>query len=1014
MSVQRNALDPTCVVSNVIPHSVDEFDPRFTIFHELMQKKVQEILLVSTLYDACIMEEDGRLAERIIHEYRGLGLSNPPRLKWASSAEEALRCLHHKQFDMVITMRRLADMDVYTFGEEVKKRNPHLPVILFSHSAPDPRCILMRMRRPGIDRTFVWTGNADLIIAVVKSLEDQMNVAHDIEAAGVRVILFVEDSPIYLSTLLPVLYREVMLQTQAVMEEGLNEEHKLLTMRARPKILVAEDFEQATQLYESYLPNLLGVISDVRFPRNGELDEEAGITFLSRVKREQPDVPLLLTSSESSNAERALRIPAIFINKNSPSLQAEVRSFLRRYLGFGDFIFRLPDGREIARVSNIHSFEKILPTIPKESFYYHWSHNDFSRWLFARSEIILASKLRPATDKDFSGDVESMRRFIISNIHERRIRRQEGLVASFDSSDFDMETDFLKIGRGSLGGKARGLVFVSNLLRRYPALREKHPEVRLTFPRTLIITTQGFDAFIEENNLEELWEKSLTDLTDQEIAQVFMEARFPAWIRDKLAVYLEHVNHPLAVRSSSLLEDNQNQPYAGLYRTIMLPNNHPDPGVRLEQLITAVKLVYASTFYRAPRAFAARTCQGAEKEKMAIIIQKLVGKRYGDFFYPAISGVAQSRNYYPIAPMKSEDGVAHIAVGLGKTVMAGERALRFCPRYPHILPQFSSVDDILQNAQRTFYALKMAHVELTPDTSDECTLEKREIDDAAAEEPVRLLSSIYRLAEHCIVDGSIGEGHRIVTFAQVLKYKLLPLPEILSEILEAAREGMGCPVEIEFSVNLGPSKDGGSELNLLQVRPMASEDTLDGNEISSGEIASAFCYSAHSLGNGRKRGMTDILFVKPDSFDPVHMPEIAREIGDMNSVIFQKEGRSYLLIGPGRWGSGDRWLGIPVGWADISGVGAMVETMDPQLKAEPSQGSHFFHNITTLGISYITVNDKEGDFLDWNWLKSLPLAGETAHVAHVHLNKPFVVKVDGKKSLGVIFMETSDEEEVRF
>lgn len=1010
MTGRETTISHSCTTANHTPHSVDEFDPRFTIFHDLMQKKVREILLVSTLYDACIMEEDGRLAERIINEYRGLSLTHPPRLNWASSAEEALRCLHHKKFDMVITMRRLADMDGYAFGEELKKRDPDLPVILFTHSAPDPRCTPVRMRRAGIDRAFVWTGNADLIVALIKNLEDQMNVRQDIEAAGVRVILFVEDSTIYLSALLPVLYREVMQQTLAVMEQGLNEEHKLLTMRARPKILVAEDFEQATQLYESYLPYLLGIISDVRFPRNGELDGGAGIHFLSRVKREQPDIPLLLTSSESTNAERARQIPAVFINKNSPSLQSEVRSFLRRYLGFGDFVFRLPDGREIVRVGNMHSFEKTLPTIPRESFYYHWSHNDFSRWLFARSEIILASKLRPATDSDFSGDVESMRQFIIANIHERRIRRQEGLVASFDSSDFDLETDFFKIGKGSLGGKARGLVFISNLLRLYPSFQKNWPGVRVTFPRTLIITTEGFDSFIEVNGLEDLW---ATTLTDEEIARLFMGARFPVWIEEKLAVYLDHVDHPLAVRSSSLLEDNQNQPFAGVYHTIMLPNNYPGPKGRLEQLVTTVKLIYASTFYRAARAFAARTCHGAEKEKMAVIIQRLVGKRHGDYFYPSISGVAQSHNYYPVAGMKPEDGVVHIAVGLGKSVMAGEKALRFCPKYPHVRPQFSTVEDILRNAQRNFYALKMTHTELTPDACDECTLEKREIENAVTEEPVRVLTSVYRPAEHCIVDGSMEAGHRIVTFAQVLKYRLLPLSEMLTQILEVARGGMGGPVEIEFSVNLGSTSAGSSELSLVQVRPMAGEEAVDGVEISSEEIESAFCYSARALGNGRKRGMSDIVYVKPDVFDPLHMPEIAREIGELNATIFP-QGRTYLLVGPGRWGSGDRWLGIPVGWADISGVGVMVETVHPKLKAEPSQGSHFFHNITTLGISYFTVNDKEGDFFDWNWLKSLPPAGETARVAHVRLNEPFVVKVDGKKSLGVIFMGASDEEECCF
>ncbi len=982
-------------------HPADEFDPRFKIFHELMRKKVGDILLVSTLYDACIMEEDGRLAERIIHEYQGLSLSEPPRLTWASSAEEAFRFLDQKPFDLVITMRRLADMDVYAFGEELKKKNPKLPVVVLAHTAPDPRCTLNQPGTPGIDRTFVWSGNTDLVLALVKSVEDQMNVDDDIDTARVRVILFVEDSPIYLSTLLPVLYREVLLQTQAVMEQGLNEEHKLLTMRARPKILVAENFEEATRLYERYLPCLLGVISDVRYPQNCELTDNAGISLLSRIKREQPDIPLLLTSSEPSNAEAASQIPAMFIDKNSPSLHDEVRSFLTGQLGFGDFVFRLPTGQEIARVSNMHSFEKILPTIPKESFYHHWSRNDFSRWLFARSEIILASKLRPATDTDFSGDVESMRCFIISNINARRKRIQEGLVASFDACDFDLDPELLKIGKGSLGGKARGLVFLSNMLHRHPDLHRKYPQVSITFPRTLVITTDGFDAFVEENNLQGLWE---TELSDAEVAELFVRARFPEWVEEKLKLYLTQVNLPLAIRSSALLEDNQYQPYAGLYRTYMLPNHHPDLSTRVEQLVTAIKLVYASTYFRGPRAFAARASHGPEKEKMAIIIQRLIGKQYGDYFYPAVSGVAQSQNYYPVPPMKTEEGIAHIALGLGKTVMEGGKVLRFSPRYPTVLPQFSSVDDMLNNAQRHFYALKMGNSGIKLDTDEASTLERREIADAEGEEPVMLLASTYSPVEHCIRDSAMTPGPKIITFAQVLKYKLCPLAEMLSDILDIARMGMGCSVEMEFSMNLGSGKDERPELSLLQIRPMATEETLTEVEISPEEISRAFCYSSHALGNGRKRDIADILYVKPDVFDTIQMPEIAREIGEMNAVL-ARSGRKYLLIGPGRWGSGDRWLGIPVGWADISGVGAIVETTAPQLKVEPSQGSHFFHNITTLGISYIMVTQQGGDFLDWSWLQSLPPANETLHVAHIRLDDPMILKLDGKKSLCVIFSD---------
>lgn len=979
-----------------IRQTKDEFDPRFKIFHELMRKKIHDILLVSTLYDACILEEDGRLAERIFHEYRGLSLSQPPRLTWASSGEEALRCLDEKEFDLVLTMRRLADMDSYAFGEELKRKRPGLPVILLTHTAPDPSRLCRRP--PGIDRTFVWTGNDELLLALVKSVEDQMNVDHDIEVAGVRVILFVEDSPLYLSALLPVVFKEVMLQTQAVMEQGLNEEHKLLTMRARPKILVAENFEEATGLYERYEQYLLGVISDVRFPRECELDDEGGIVFLSRIGREKPDVPLLLASSDPSNAEKAARIGARFINKNSPSLNAEVRSFLTGRLGFGDFVFRLPDGRVIARVPNMYEFEKALRTIPPESFYYHWSHNDFSRWLFARSEIILASKFRPVTDADFMGDVEGMRQFVVSNINERRKRRQKGILASFEATDFDPDTDFMKIGKGSVGGKARGLAFISRLLYWDPDLQRKHADVSIMFPRTLVVTTEGFDAFMELNGFMGFSE---TRLSDAQIANLFLKAEFPTWLRDKLGVYLEHADYPLAIRSSSLLEDNQLQPYAGLYRTYMVPNSHRDISRRLDQLIAAVKLVYASTYFEGPRAFTGRAPRRVEEEKMAVLIQRLVGKRYGNHFYPAISGIAQSRNYYPVPPMKPEEGIAHIALGLGKTVMEGGRVLRFSPRYPQMHPQFSGVDDILKNAQRYFYALRMNDPDLIVDIREESTLEKREVSDARHEEPVELLTSTYIPEEHSLRDGDLKSGSKVLTFAQVLKYRLFPLAEILTDVMEACRSGMGGPVELEFSVNLCPVGGCKPEFALLQIRPMAFEDKPAEVEITAEDVAGAFCHSTHALGHSHKQDMTDIVYVKPDAFEPGHMLEISREISAVNAG-FARTGRKYLLIGPGRWGSADRWLGIPVDWTDISGVGAIVETTASQLQVEPSQGSHFFHNITTLGIDYIMVTQGGGDVLDWAWLQSLPKVEETTHVARVRLDRPYVLKVDGSRSLCVI------------
>jgi len=949
----------------------EDFDPRFKIFHELMARKVRDVLLVSTPYDAWILEEDCRLSERIIHEYRGLNLSNPPRFTWASTAQEALAALDKKRFDMVISMSQLADMDVFDLGEEIKKKVPDLPVVLLAHDSlppPTQECLLDFTRPPGIDQSFVWSGNTDILVALVKSAEDRLNVEHDTEFAGIRVILFVEDSPTYISSLLPVLYRELVSQAQAIMEDRLNEEHKLLTMRARPKILVAESFEEANQLFEKYEPYVLGVISDVRIPRNCILDENAGVAFLSKIKKERFDIPLLLTSSEPSNADKARKIPAAFVDKNSPSLHAEVRSFFVDQLGFGDFVFRKPDGREIARTPSLRKLEEILRHIPEDSFVYHYTRNDFSRWLFARTEIMLASKVRPLRDEDFSG-IEDHRQYLISLIQTWRQRRQKGVVADFDAGDFDPQTEFFKIGKGSLGGKARGLAFVANLLQRLPAIHKKFEDVNIFIPHTLVITTEGFDIFVEENDLKDL---AKSNTPDEEIAEAFRNADFPEFIAKDLKAYLDRIKYPLAIRSSSLLEDAQFRAYAGLYRTYMLPNDDPNLDARLEQLINAIKLVYASTYFQDPKAFSKRVGHRTEEEKMAVIIQQLVGVRYGDYFYPTLSGVAQSHNYYPFAKMKPEEGIATVALGLGKTVMEGEKALRFSPKFPQLLPQRSTVEDILENSQQLFYSLKMGgeHPELG--IHEDANLAKRDISDADEEAPVKLLASTYIPDEDRIRDSAHMEGYRILTFAQILKYGQFPLAEVLSEVLALGQEGMGYPVELEFSVNMPQDPERKPEFAFLQLRPMTARAELLQVEISDDEIARAFCFSSRALGNTETSDIADIIYVKPDDFDPARTQQIAREIGELNSKLMS-ESRKYLLIGPGRWGSADRWLGIPVSWAEICGVAAMVEMSSSQLKADPSQGSHFFHNITTLGITYATVSEGESDFINWDWLKVQPV-----------------------------------------
>ena len=976
------------------------FDPHFKLFHELMARKVREILLVSTPYDAWIMEQDCCLSERIINEYRGLNLSHPPRLTWTATAEEALDKLTRKQFDMVITMPRLADMDAFVLGQKIKQQAPDLPVVLFSHSSiPSQECSISQTRPSGIDRIFVWTGSTDLLLAAIKSTEDAMNVDADTEHGGIRVILFVEDSPIYLSSLLPIFYKELVSQTQEVMEEGLNEEHRLLTMRARPKILVAEDYEEAVALYRRYEPYILGVISDVRFPKQCHLQEDAGIQFLRQVKADHFDIPLILGSSEPSNADMAHLIPADFVDKNSPSLHEDIRAFFKNRLGFGDFVFKMPNGQEIARASNLRDLEKLFATIPEEAFVQHCNNNDFSRWLFARTEVELASKVRPLRHGDFE-DVESHRQFLLESIRTRRRDRQRGVVVDFDPETFDPDTDFLKLGKGSLGGKARGLAFLTTLLRQHPQMLSAFAHTHVYVPQTLVVTTDAFEEFIEINDLKDL---ATADLSDEQIAQPFLQGTFPEWVTDNLRAYLKNVNYPLAVRSSSLLEDSQFRAYAGLYNTYMLTNDCPGLEERLNQLLHAIKLVYASTYYQAPKTFSRRVGQRTEEEQMAVIIQQLAGRCFNGYFYPAISGVAQSHNYYPFARMKPEDGIATIAMGLGKMVVEGEQSLRFCPRYPQIQPQRSSVDDILSNAQQDFYCLPMNNTCQALDINDASNLARRDIMDAVHEPPMRLLTSTYIPQEHRIRDTHTSKGYPVLTFAQVLKHSQVPLPEILEAALNLGAKGMGTPVEIEFSVNLPDADHAQAEFAFLQVRPMTARAESQQVDITSQDNERAFCQSAKALGNTQRGDMQDILYVKPQSFDPAKTREIAQEISRLNAKLAQKN-CTYLLIGPGRWGSADRFLGIPVNWRDIHGVGAIVETGSDKLKAEPSQGSHFFHNITTLGINYLTVTEKRHGSLDWDWLTSQDIYEETEHVAHVRLSSPIMLKVDGRTSTGVIYV----------
>lgn len=972
------------------------FDPHFKIFHDLMPFKVQDILLISSRYDAFIMEEDGSLATRLINEYHGLNLSKPPKITRVSSAGEALQILGLKKFDMVITMPYLGGMDAFGLGAAIKKIQPNLPVILVAHNVRST--FPEKLDSYGVDKIFIWCCEADLLLAIIKNVEDHRNVDLDTERAMVRVIIYVEDSPLYRSLFLPLIYREVVRQTQSVLDESLNERHRLLRMRARPRILMATNYEEAIALFQSYKPYVFGVISDASFRRSGSMAEEAGLDFLRHVREEIHDLPLLMVSNAQRNRQVAEGIPAVFIDKNSPLIKEELHSFFLNHLGFGDFIFRLPDETAIGSASNLHEFEKQLRVIPEASLRYHTKRNHFSNWVMARAEVTLARRLH----KDYvlnMDDLESIREDLIYKVHSLRKLRQKGVVVKFSADDYDIDImDFVKIGSGSMGGKAWGIAFMWARLQeswREDSILSSHT---VAIPKTCVITADGFNTFVEENNL--IFGKPTPD---EQVADIFLDSALPAWLRRELRAFLQKCDKPLSVRSSSLLEDGHFKPYAGLYSTYFLANNHHDFSERLAQLESAIKLVYASTWFESPIAFSKVSSQGRE-DSMAVIIQELAGGLYGDYWYPAVSGVAQSRNFYPVMDMHADEGIAHIAMGIGKTVVEGGKTLWFSPKRPKNLVQFSTVENMLNSCQRQFYALSMTSGCLQRDTSN---LVLREIQEAEEELPVTMLASTYIAEEDRVRDACLP-GQKVMTFASVLKYSSYPLAEILSELLEIGKEGMGGEVEIEFALHLD-REPARSVFYFLQIRSMVTGGEMIDVQICDHEIGQAFCYVGQSLGHGAYTNITDIVYVFPETFNPAKTREVAGEIGAINRRL-RREKRPFLLIGPGRWGSADPWLGIPVQWADISGVAAIVEVRNHKIRADPSQGTHFFQNITSLGIPYLTLNENEApgqgrrcsDFLDWRWLEKQPVVEQGPFVRQVRLDEPFVLKCDGIRSESVL------------
>lgn len=962
-------------------------------FETLMPYRVEEVVLVSSLYDAFILQEDGNITELLL-EGGELAMRHAPEVVRIADAENALHHIAHaKRNVMVIVTPQMGGIDPVVFAQEVKRQAGAVPVVLLGYDAAATRNLLHHRGNGPFDGVFLWSGDTRILNAIVTLIEDRANCLHDCKQVGVRSILLVEDSLNFLSSYLPLLYTEILHQSRSVLAEGVNLPDKLMRLKARPKLLLARDLRDAQELFAEHREHLLGVISDVGLPRDRhthELDPTAGAEFIRQVKEEAPTLPVMMQSSRPENAEVAAAMQVHFVRKGSSLLHHEVREFLLQHFGFGPFRFSRTEGHPEIHARSLQELEVALHEVNADVILENAKQNRFSTWLRARTRFALANRLEQQPVDSFP-DPESLRTYLLHTLRRARLRAHRGTIVDFDRATYDDTIQFARIGHGSLGGKARGIAFVNHLL---PKFRPEDDlrDVRVVVPRTVVLTTEVFDDFLRRNQLHHV--ALGNEYTEAQRQQRFIHGRFPAKTISDLRVLLRSFDGPLAVRSSSLLEDSHHQPFAGIYKTVMIQNEGDDRN-RLASLCDAIKSVYASTYADRARAYLEATAYRHEEEKMAVVIQPLFGRTRGDRVYPTFSGVARSHNYYPHGQCSPEDGVCVVGLGLGRLLVGGEGGVRFCPKAPQSLPEFSSVEDILQNAQRHFYALPLREME-------EGT-RRFPIVEAEADGVVQLLASTYQPEDQRIVDGVSRSGARLVTFANILKHGSFPLAPLVKKLLAAGREAMGCAVEVEFAVDLEGSGGRLPRFALLQIRPMALAEAGVDLDLDRFRGASTLCSSQRALGNGRIAGIRDIVLVDPQDFDRSHSTSTARRIARLNAQL-QKEGRPYLLIGPGRWGSQDPWLGIPVDWSEISQAKVLVETGFEGRRVTPSEGSHFFHNITSFRVGYFTVNPEEGEGqLDLAWLRNLPAELEEEHgLRHIRLQEPLEVLLDGRLACGVI------------
>lgn len=967
-----------------------------TSFANLMNKRIYNVLLIATKYDAFMLEDDGRVDEQIFNEYTSLSLRYPPRFTQVTTEEEALAELKDRNFELIICMPNMDNRDIFAAATEIKIHYPNIPIVVLTPFSKEVSKRIANEDLSAIDYVFSWLGNAELLLAIIKLIEDKMNAPDDTASVGVQIILLVEDSVRFYSSALPHLYKFVLEQSQMFAKEALNDHQRTLRMRGRPKIKLARTYEEAVRIFNQYRDNMLGIISDMSFMHDGVKDPYAGYKFGQYVRKTGLIIPFVLESSEASNKVYAKELGASFIDKNSKSYLQDLRKKIMQRFGFGDFVILNPQTKEeIMRIKDLKDLQKKVFQIPDDSLVYHLSRNHFSRFFYSRAMFPPAEVLKRVDVSDYK-DMDEARKLIFDLIVQYRRMKNSGVVAVYQKERFDEYSNFARIGDGSLGGKGRGLAFIGAMVKRYPKL--EHDHFAVTIPKTVVICTDIFDEFMETN---ELYPVALSDVDDETILKYFLRASLPARLIEDLMAFFDVVKSPIAVRSSSLLEDSHYQPFAGIYSTYMVPKLE-DKYDMLRTLSDAIKAVYASVFYRDSKAYMTATSNLIDQEKMAIVLQEVVGNRYNDRFYPTISGVARSLNFYPIGNEKAEDGIANIALGLGKYIVDGGQTLRFSPRHPHNILQMSTMDFALRETQTRFYALDLKNLADQFSVDDSFNLLRLNLKDADADGSLKFIVSTYDPYDQVIRDGYYPGGRKILSFVNVLQHEVFPLADTLDQILHVGQDEMGRPIEIEFAVNIDPQNPGFATFYLLQVRPIVDNKEVMEEDLTLVEQEDTILTSTSVLGHGIVTDVQDIIYVKTGAFCSSNNQSIAYDIEKMNRQ-FTGEEKNYVLVGPGRWGSSDSWLGIPVKWPHISNARVIVECGLENYRVDPSQGTHFFQNLTSFGVGYFTINPFKGDgWFDEGYLNSLPAVEETEYLRHVRFDKPVVIKMDGKKSLGVV------------